>query len=288
MVASWDNEIATTCGSLDDAVFDEGKPLTSHAVRQLSRVANRWSQKGEHWHCLSWNSSQTYTTDYLTHNLGGILHIARYTVWVRITPTFLQPKTPGINRMAAKIVSTASYSMKFSVTTSAVSDPDLFATSVAAGTQTTFIENIPVSNGPMEEITYWARGKDTDIAQADYGLGASACIAIVYMDGNRVRLNTSALVTDSVAQATGARALNYATAGTYVKIRDTTATTSTKTVPRTYDLISVPENHSIVLAPNVDQSYLGIFGSNKVAHLLRCPVFSVWTIAGAGQPRTDI
>lgn len=288
MVASWENEFAATCGSLDDSVFDEGKPVTAHAIRQLSRNANRWAQKGEHWHTLSWNSNQTYTTDYRTHNLGGVLHIARYTVWTRITPTFLQPKMPGINRMEAKIVSTASYSMKFSVTTSKVSDPEVYATSVASGTQTTTISDIPVSAGPMEELTYWARGKDTDVAQADYGLGGSGCIAITFMLDNKVRLNTTALVTDSTAQASGARVANYATAGTYVKIRDTTGTTSDKTVPQTYDVIGVPENHSLLIAPAVKEGYLALFSSTKVAHLLRCPVFSLWYIAGAGMTRTDI
>lgn len=290
MATNRDPEIATTCGSLDDSAFSEAFPLTSFAGRQLARNANRLLTKGEHWHSLLWKSKENANTTYLTIGRGVNQQIGRVTSWTKITPTFTQKKMPGIRTATAKCVLSSTSAYFLSVTTSQSPDPQTNSVTVSttggAETEVT-ISNVPVSPGAEEEITYWIKGKPGAGAQSDYGLGANQYSLIVYVDNNRIKVASTTLITDATAQdyATS-RVVNYATAGTYICILESTSTSSARVCADYHDVLAVLDGSTIAVSPAGAQWQFSLAVA-RYAHFFKCPIINVKSLCMAGDARSD-
>lgn len=275
-----DPEIATTAGSLDDAVFDEGKPLTSFALRQLARNSNRWLSAPEQIGHLAWKAVNG-TVDYshlATGQEGRNLHIARMTRWSRVAPPILVHKMPGTASVTVQFSYFASYAFYFSATSSLSPNPEENAIECAA-TSTTVREDemtctVRVNEGSEEELSFWIKGKPTGVSQSGYGTTPNL---IISCDGKQFLLSSADVHSDYLAQTTGARVLNWTTAGTYLDVRTTNALTGERMLD-VFDVVGVAnDNKSVAVIPD-PLSFPFSLVTQRYAHALRCPRVQIESI----------
>lgn len=290
MVTNSTLEIATTIGSFDDTAFDEGKAVASYLARQLARNSNALATKAEPWHCISFNSNTDASASFTGFDAGGFRQIARVSNWTRLTPAFLQPKMPGIRKATAKLVVSGTDPFFVSVTTSQVPNPDVHITtaSVSAGsTATVTIDDIPVAAGPMEEITYWCKGKPAGATQTDYRNGSAW--ANTNISQIRSVEGTTMVISDHMLGDFDAKAgsqFNYASAGTYVCSLLSSSGSSNRVCPDYHDILSVGDDElTLTITPQLSFWAYGLI--YRYAHLFATQRISVKCLSMAGKPRTD-
>lgn len=280
-------EAATTTGSLDDACFDEGKPVTSFMLRQLARNANRWLSRSEHLHTLVWNAMGAGSGySHLDANSAGRnLHIARITRWTRVAPPMLIRKPPGLPSVATRLVYYADYAFQFAVTSSIQPDPNhnyVNVTSTLATAHASVVHGVQTNEGTEDELTYWIRGTPTAISQTGYGTTPNL---IISCDGKQFLLSSADVHSDYLAQTIGLRVLNWTTAGTYLDVRTTNALTGERMLD-VFDVVGVAnDNKSVAVIPD-PLSFPFSLVTQRYAHALKCPRVQVESITSYASGRS--
>ncbi len=271
-------EIATTSGSLDDSCFDEGKPVTAFALRQLARNANRWLTHEEHIHTIAYMSNTGGSTSHLTADMTGrALHIARVTGWTKISPPIYTRKMPGVDFGTATLSYYASHRFLFAATSSVITDPEQTAVecSTVSTAHSLAYSRVQLSSSYEDEVTYWIKG----LPNNDYFMGRGTNINLVHScDGVAFEMGTADITSDYTAQDTGAgRVQNWTTAGAYMDLRTTNLLTGAR-LSELFDVVGVSYDQGHVAVDPAPREFKGSSIVWRHAHVFYAPAVQVESI----------
>jgi len=171
-------EIATLFGALDDDGLIDGAPASAHTLRTLAMTANRLVTKGHVLTNLVWPSDNT-----VAEAVGQLRGIA-WPWWHHILPPVPTPKKPGLTTADLEVVATVETrtsdgtvevqtvtgAAQFRPSASTTANVLTMTGAGASAFEVFGMDNIPISRGSMDEVSFLIRGRPTDdTAQAADG-----------------------------------------------------------------------------------------------------------------------